>query len=498
MSVGRACPRHGCGVTHPLFHFAVLSSGPCPSLSATWCGPCKVVAPIFEQLSNKYSKEAVFAKLDVDKVREAAQSAGVKSLPSFGFFHEGALLELQVGGDPVTLENKIKTLSAKHSSYAFKGAGHSMLGSSSSSGAGAGAGAVPPTKAIGANAPSAPSGGRRNPWADPDFKLAKAAKGEGAAAAPAAKPAPVAAAKPAAAPAPVAAVKPVAPVVAPKAAAPAPAAAAPKPAAAPAAAPASSGAERPNPWATKEVKGASAPAAAPAPAAAAPAAAATPAAAAAPAASSSSAAPAAASAAAAPADGPSASASSSAAPASAGPAQNDPALVKNLNSGFLSALTDMGFPRLRCEKALILTGNKSVDKALEWLMSHESDADIDEPLQVVGSSAKPAPGVNLDDMDEDERAIYEQMNAKRMAEKGISLAGGANEAPQKVSTLNMTSEVRRKISTERGRLHGAVNCASVVMLIFSTRIHHLVLSVRVAPVSVHRRRWLGWRSVARR
>lgn len=408
-----------------------------------------MVAPIFEQLSNKYSKEAVFAKLDVDKVREAAQSAGVKSLPSFGFFHDGALLELQVGGDPAALEAKIKTLSAKHSSYAFKGTGHSMLGSSSSSsGAGAGAGAVPHTKAIGANAPSAPSGGRRNPWADPhssvSMNLAKAAKGEGAAAAPAAakpaaKPAPVAAAKPAAAPAP-------APVAAVKPAAPAPAAAAPKPAAA-AAAPASSGAasERPNPWATKEVKGASAPAAAPAhaPAAAAPAAAAvTPAAA--PAASSSSApaaAPAAAAAAAAPADS-SSSSSSAAASAPAGPAANDPALVKNLNSGFLSALTDMGFPRLRCEKALILTGNKSVDKALEWLMAHESDADIDEPLQVVGSTAKAPPGVNLDDMDEDERAIYEQMHAKRMAEKGISLAGGANEAPQKVSTLNMTSEVR--------------------------------------------------------
>lgn len=451
---------------------------------ATWCEPCKRIAPLYEQLSAKHEKLASFLKIDVDKVRDIAQAAGVSALPSFGIYHEGALLELQKGGDPVALEAKISALAAKHNTNAFKGAGYSMLGASSSAAAKpAGAGAGAPVKAIGANAPSAAAAGgaRRNPWANPDFALAIKAKGEPAAGGAAA---PAAAAKPAAAPV-AAAPKAATPAAAPVAAKPAPVTAAPKPAAAPtpaaapkpAAAPAAavpkpaaaasapvaaakpaSDSARVNPWATKEIAGATAPSAAAA-AAPKPAAAQAPAPAAAAAAAPSSAAPAAvpvaaaaapaadASAAPARADGSAASApaaaSSAAPPASSAPAANDPALTKNLNPGFLTALADMGFTRLRCEKALILTGNKSVDNALNWLMEHNEDADIDEPLQMVGSAGGKA-GPNLDDMDEDERLIYEQMAAKKLSERGVAFAGGANVGPAagsgKVSTLNMTTE----------------------------------------------------------
>ena len=110
----------------------------------------------------------------------------------------------------------------------------------------------------------------------------------------------------------------------------------------------------------------------------------------------------------------------------------------------------MGFSRLRSEKALILTGNKTLDGALNWLMEHERDADIDEPLQMVGSSSSATPvGVNLDDMDDDERAIYDSVQAKKLADRGVAFAGGANaggsggsgsSGAAKVSTLNMTTE----------------------------------------------------------
>lgn len=326
---------------------------------ATWCGPCKVVAPIFDGLSTKYTQECVFLKVDVDQVREVAQAAGVKQLPSFGFYHQGKLLELIVGGDPRSIENKIKTLSEKYATFAFKGPGNSLLGGSSSA-----ASAAPASKP--AAAAAAPA--RRNPWADPDFKLAKAA---------AAKPAATPAAAPAAAP------KPAATATAPK---PATAATATT-----AAAPSSSSGDRVNPWATKEVPKAAAaaapPAAAPKP---------TPAAASAPAVAPTPAAPVAAAAAAAPASDSSASApapaadsapadpatsSSSAEPApatatgassasapAAGPAGNDPSLTKQLNPTFLSALLEMGFGQVRAEKALILTGNKGIDQGLNWIM----------------------------------------------------------------------------------------------------------------------------------
>jgi len=430
---------------------------------ATWCGPCKVVAPKFAELSEKYARETYCCKLDVDKVREVAQEAGIKSLPSFGFYVQGRLLELQVGGDPLALASKMSALAQKHGSYAFKGQGHSMLGGSSSSGAGAGSAPVA-TKAIGANAPSAgASSGRRNPWADPNFGLAKAALAKDPAAAPssAAKPAaakPAEPAKPAAAAAAPAPAKPVAAAAAPVA----------KPATA-----AAASSERVNPWATKEVPSAAAAAttaaAAPKPDASAPSAAA--------------AVPAPAVAAAAPA---AAAASSEAAPAASGapstsaaaapPAANDPALVKNLNSGFLSSLTEMGFSRLRCEKALILTGNKGVDQALNWLMQHENDADIDEPLAVVGSTAASAGGhtasaAELDDMDDDARAIYEEAQRKKLQQRGVSYSGGANEpsagagssgSSGKVSTLNMTSEEKMEwLARRRTEVKAAKEAAAI-------------------------------------
>jgi len=135
---------------------------------ATWCAPCKTVAPKYAELSDKpaHARDTYCCKLDVDKVREVAQEAGVKSLPSFGFYAGGKLLELQVGGDPLALEAKMTSLAAKHASHAFKGQGHSMLGGGGGGGASSAAAAnaahLAATKAIGANAPSG-SSGRRNP-----------------------------------------------------------------------------------------------------------------------------------------------------------------------------------------------------------------------------------------------------------------------------------------------------------------------------------------------
>eukprot|EP00455_Lapot_gusevi_P011566 TRINITY_DN1534_c0_g2_i1.p1 TRINITY_DN1534_c0_g2~~TRINITY_DN1534_c0_g2_i1.p1 ORF type:complete len:502 (+),score=250.34 TRINITY_DN1534_c0_g2_i1:56-1507(+) len=58
----------------------------------------------------------------------------------------------------------------------------------------------------------------------------------------------------------------------------------------------------------------------------------------------------------------------------------------SVNQVFLNSLTDMGFSAVRAEKALILTQNRSLDAAMDWLITHSEDIDIDEPLQVVGTS----------------------------------------------------------------------------------------------------------------
>ncbi|XP_003694438.1 thioredoxin-like protein 1 [Apis florea] len=74
--------------------------------TATWCGPCQRIAPIFEQLSLKYPN-AVFLKVDVDKCAETAAMQGVSAMPTFIFYRNQTKLGLCQGADPTGLESKI-------------------------------------------------------------------------------------------------------------------------------------------------------------------------------------------------------------------------------------------------------------------------------------------------------------------------------------------------------------------------------------------------------
>lgn len=52
---------------------------------ATWCGPCKMVAPILEELAGEYAGKVDIYKVDVDKERELASAFGIRSIPTFLF-----------------------------------------------------------------------------------------------------------------------------------------------------------------------------------------------------------------------------------------------------------------------------------------------------------------------------------------------------------------------------------------------------------------------------
>lgn len=64
---------------------------------ATWCGPCRMVAPIMEQLAVKYAGRAVVAKVDVDEQNELAERFGVMSIPTVIVFKNGAAAAKSVG-----------------------------------------------------------------------------------------------------------------------------------------------------------------------------------------------------------------------------------------------------------------------------------------------------------------------------------------------------------------------------------------------------------------
>jgi len=75
---------------------------------AEWCGPCRMVGPVIEEISNEYKDKALIAKLDVDSNQEFAAKYGVRNIPTVLFFKDGELVDRKVGVAPK--ENYTETL----------------------------------------------------------------------------------------------------------------------------------------------------------------------------------------------------------------------------------------------------------------------------------------------------------------------------------------------------------------------------------------------------
>ncbi len=75
---------------------------------AAWCGPCRMVAPIMDQLTTEYAGKAVIVKVDVDANQKFAAEYGVRNIPTVLVFKNGEVVEKQVGVAPkATYSQKI-------------------------------------------------------------------------------------------------------------------------------------------------------------------------------------------------------------------------------------------------------------------------------------------------------------------------------------------------------------------------------------------------------
>jgi len=64
---------------------------------ATWCGPCKMIAPILDQVAKEYSDRVAVAKMDVDRHQEIAGQFGVRSIPTLILFKNGQVVAQKTG-----------------------------------------------------------------------------------------------------------------------------------------------------------------------------------------------------------------------------------------------------------------------------------------------------------------------------------------------------------------------------------------------------------------
>jgi thioredoxin 1 len=65
--------------------------------TAAWCGPCKLIAPLIDQLADEYGDRTKVLKLDLDTNREVAKRYGIRSIPAVMFFRQGDVAETLVG-----------------------------------------------------------------------------------------------------------------------------------------------------------------------------------------------------------------------------------------------------------------------------------------------------------------------------------------------------------------------------------------------------------------
>jgi thioredoxin 1 len=78
---------------------------------ATWCGPCRIIAPIVEEMATEYEGKAKIGKLDVDSNQQTSIKYGVRSIPTLLLFKDGELKETIIGAVPkAQLVNKLESV----------------------------------------------------------------------------------------------------------------------------------------------------------------------------------------------------------------------------------------------------------------------------------------------------------------------------------------------------------------------------------------------------
>uniref|UniRef100_A0A7S0BKE1 Thioredoxin n=1 Tax=Rhodosorus marinus TaxID=101924 RepID=A0A7S0BKE1_9RHOD len=136
---------------------------------ATWCGPCRAVAPQVEQLSRKYADVGLFAKVDVDRAKDVARHCAVRAMPTFHVYSKGRRVEEVVGANIGRVESAIQSYAPR--TVAFEGAGRRLGGATTQASPDSGANMVQPSKPKALVAKERPSRAPAKKPVEPDQAL---------------------------------------------------------------------------------------------------------------------------------------------------------------------------------------------------------------------------------------------------------------------------------------------------------------------------------------
>lgn len=76
---------------------------------ATWCGPCRKIAPIIEELAKDYEGQAIIGKVNIEESPELTDQFGIRNIPTILYIKNGEVVDKQVGAAPrPVLEEKLK------------------------------------------------------------------------------------------------------------------------------------------------------------------------------------------------------------------------------------------------------------------------------------------------------------------------------------------------------------------------------------------------------
>jgi thioredoxin 1 len=89
-------------LTDSNFKATVIDSGKVTLVDfwAEWCGPCKAIGPMIEEISKEFDGKAIIGKVDVDSNPETAMKYGIRNIPTILFIKNGQVVDKQVGAVP--------------------------------------------------------------------------------------------------------------------------------------------------------------------------------------------------------------------------------------------------------------------------------------------------------------------------------------------------------------------------------------------------------------